>query len=336
MQIDVPSYLENSKILDAFAWKATKFLLDHGVSVQLALLLCLVMANRSVYHAKFMPVQITEYLYQAGFKDVSEYDDYGYTPSMRCIEWIGGSYTTKNFRFEFTLDSIALLWWYMSKGVGFLKSYGFYNETLLHRIARRLRSFVEIQDCSPIIDMPQYLALKSLVVMKKHDDCICACSNGGCLPVTRMMALRRESRFPQDAEDHRREGIDYRLKKTYQISEFLDSEATDYSWVAESFFRAFTFSMLELTHTCFCEKHPSDHSTASEIAEIREEEAGLIEQLDELVAESLEMFRAFEGSLTAFLKTKWKPRIDDYLEQNDEKMDAESLQKIREIGVNME
>ncbi|CAD6457497.1 7147d7d6-64a7-4c41-a492-8ba1142a58f6 [Sclerotinia trifoliorum] len=85
MQIDIPSYLENSKILDAFAWKVTRLLLDHGVSVQPALLPCLVMASWSIYHAEYLSREAAEYLYQAGFKNINEYDDYAYTPCMRCI-----------------------------------------------------------------------------------------------------------------------------------------------------------------------------------------------------------------------------------------------------------
>ncbi|CAD6443268.1 76e47118-14f0-48be-b32b-e5518674a686 [Sclerotinia trifoliorum] len=178
MQIDIPSYLENSKILDAFAWKVTRLLLDHGVSVQPALLPCLVMASWSIYHAEYLSREAAEYLYQAGFKNINEYDDYAYTP------------------------------------------------------------------------------------------------------FTRMMNLQRKVEFRLDKEGNRRINFDYGWETACEMSVFLDNEATDHSWIAESFLRALKVYMLELTHTCFCEKHQSTHSTADEIAEIQEEEASLIEQLE--------------------------------------------------------
>lgn len=62
----------------------------------------------------------------------------------------------------------------------------------------------------------------------------------------------------------------------------------------------------------------------------------LEKQLEELVAEFQESFQVFGGPLSVFLKTQWKPRMDELMEQNDKTLDEESLQKITEIGVIME
>ncbi|CAD6457338.1 c5e91163-827b-4479-a9e3-2b4efa627b37-CDS [Sclerotinia trifoliorum] len=218
MQIDIPSYLENSKILDAFAWKVTRLLLDHGVSVQPALLPCLVMASWSIYHAEYLSREAAEYLYQAGFKNINE-------------------------------------------------------RLIYHKLCS---NYIHTRSCGSDF-VPHILALRRFVVEEVHDNCTCTCSTGGCLLVTRMMNLQRKVEFRLDKEGNRRINFDYGWETACEMSVF---------WTMRP-----------------------------------------------RIIQSQEMFRAFEGSLSIFLKTKWKPRMDKYLAQNDKKMDEESLQKIREIGV---
>ena len=106
--------------------------------------------------------------------------------------------------------------------------------------------------------------------------------------------------------------------------------------------RFVTFSALELTHTC-C-NHNDCFSTAflslgavmiwlkdpTEIEEMREEEASMIDRLDLLVEEFMKEIDELPISLPDFLRTRWPERMYAELSEKDEMSEIEQ----RAMGMN--
>ncbi|ESZ91874.1 hypothetical protein SBOR_7739 [Sclerotinia borealis F-4128] len=328
IRTDISIYLKDDRILDAYAWNVTQFLLDFGISVEPALLPSPWRSNKTVYHTLYMSVEAAEYLYRAGFLDIDVCDEKGWTPSMWLCHRASRSISQ---------DDIALISWYISKGVESTKRHGHFDQTMSHHIARKLGYCIAVSDPSWFLPDSYISTLKSFLLEKVDDNCTCACSQNGCLPITCSLKTP-ESR---NSIDLGRRTFERRpvFIIAWEISWYLEDEVKYSPWISESFFRVLTFEWLDLTHTCNCKDFEVYHSdellSIDEITEIQEE-ATTIEQLEELVAEFQESFQTFGGSFNAFLKTQWLPRICEFFDQNDEELDEESMQKIRDIGVIMD
>ncbi|KAL4885935.1 hypothetical protein BJY04DRAFT_179558 [Aspergillus karnatakaensis] len=115
--------------------------------------------------------------------------------------------------------------------------------------------------------------------------------------------------------------------------------------------RSLTFNALGRTHTCHksaaylrawgIEYQPMDDD---EVLEIREEEAALIGQLEQLMDEFIKKYDELELRLHDFVQQYWQPRMDRVLypehywgedpeEVTEENPDPEYQARVRELGI---
>lgn len=181
---------------------------------------------------------------------------------------------------------------------------------------------------------------KSLITSIDSDPCLCACSSDGCRSIS--LALKMSvGRFERPFSDLR--NWERTLKLLRVLATLLESLMGQY--LVRDVVRFLTFSALELTHTC-C-NHNNYFSTAllsllgvvmiwlkdpTEIEEIREEKASMIDRLDLLVEEFMKDIDELAISLPEFLRTRWPERMYAELSKKDEMSEIEQ-RAIVDLGV---
>jgi len=167
------------------------------------------------------------------------------------------------------------------------------------------------------------------------DHCICACSSGGCRPIS--LALKRcsEEQFEPTSVAWTWYLLDDYQKTLGQMLDKLDGEK-----LVQDVIRFLTFSALELKHTC-CEHMDCFYEdywkliylkSADEVEEIRDEEAELIIRLESLVADFVEQFDELRIPLSEFLLKHWRNKMWEECTKKDVIPECDK-QKMEEFGV---
>lgn len=152
-----------------------------------------------------------------------------------------------------------------------------------------------------------------------RDDCLCACSERGCSPLTQLLkSYYRPNRL----------GVIGHLQEVVYSTSNTHSKNTTISAIL----RYLTFEALRMTHTChtssvFGVRFPDPEETF----EIRDEESAMIVQLNELTVEFDQKYDELGVGLRQFLDGYWRSRMDEVLQEQD--IDSHEAIKVREIGV---
>jgi hypothetical protein len=234
-----------------------------------------------------------------------------------------------------------------------------------YRVLHRIASFAWHAAIS--LDSIEVLAIahlgssqiwQDILQSKTSDPCVCACTSGGCRPIS--LALKsfvRHNRpwhsqtkplfdtLPNWGETWDQQNWRVAVEVLSKLTILLDGMKGEQ--LAEDVIRFLTFSALGLTHTC-CR-----HSTRvpplaplqymdckimikvmdlADIEEIRDEEAELIESLDFLVDIFMKDFRALGIPLSQFLLENWQKAMLAELSGKDE-MSKTWKEQIEELGV---
>ena len=305
----------------------------------------------TVYH-QILPPAINESFYRCGFIDVDGIDYFGFTPLMKLED-------PRMYRFNCPLQRAS---WLISKGadprrrteqglvlrlglnttathylcswIGIAAAQEFRDDrSLVFERTQTIRELKESGEDSPLL-------LGKLLSVKLYDNCVCACSNQGCTPITMLlknMSLWTSKWEPPIGQSSLLILLDYRAWLTEWFTKLRVHRHKIWQWLSQEIIRYETFVKLELTHTC-CKVNGSlgyhilPRYDSTERKEIRHEERFLISKLETLVAEFTEKYTELGVSLPDFLKGYWKTRMEE-VEREEEPLDDEEIAKIRELGV---
>jgi len=277
----------------------------------------------SVYHNEFLTVSIADLLWKEGFRDIDAMDINGTTPlgkhgtsgKFSLADWL----TSKGAKFQvgcplscpFKKSSCsATISHYIASGLPrFLhRSQGFDFDD---RVSREFGMGLESRQC-----------LTSALENLSRDDCRCACSAGGCTPLT--ISLKHVS------NEHRSERV-IRWKRHILLDSVQQRPLEIIRFAA--------FDALELTHTC-CRLGFSDckqlHSSVEDddIEEVQAEERVLISKFMAVVNELERLYGQLGISLADFFHRYWKDIMLQAWSQS-ETLDEEELVEIRKMGVKL-
>ncbi|KAL8938344.1 MAG: hypothetical protein Q9216_003945 [Gyalolechia sp. 2 TL-2023] len=298
----------------------------------------------TVYHCPYLNVEIADELWNAGFRDVDMPDEYGRTPLMilrpwwleksqslreylDCASWLHQKGASLHRPCDFTFEK-------GSNNIGDIatrsKRYGIhYAAATLGSILYYVNIYLTtrantITRESLSLDIQQFL--RKLPLDDSLDDCICVCSEHGCLPITN--CLKKYSLFLYyDPRGSFSAYIFCRLLEVIPAEGFPND-------VSRELVRLATFQKLGLRHTC-CKFDPAFNHFVTiepkETDEIRDEDHEGIQLLESL----LEEFEEKRGNedIKSFLNGYWATRMEEVLEGRDKEMVDRAA--MREVGVIM-
>lgn len=248
-------------------------------------------------------------------------------------------------------------------GTGTLSRY-----RVIHRVASLPwynsldRWHIEDNSWDTYSNFPWLKTWENLLASRDSDPCICACSSGGCRPIS--LALKSalgvcvfSGHKLQKPFFDLRDWESIRLRLGRLATLLHDITEVD---LASDVLRFLTFSALELTHTCCVhnqefwrkiyrleddlESHSDDWSTdeglafmiylmdPAEVDEIREEEAPIFERLDSLVEGFVEEMQDLAIPLPEYIQTWWPERIYAELSAKDEIREKEQ-KELFDLGI---
>ncbi|KAL4923232.1 uncharacterized protein BDV17DRAFT_277743 [Aspergillus undulatus] len=167
--------------------------------------------------------------------------------------------------------------------------------------------------------------LSALLTDSTHDDCSCACSDGGCVPLTRILRscyMSHQGMATISIPDVF--GALYSAIAPYTTEYDLEVFVT-------RIIRCLTFAELGITHTCLSCYPWKKTNLPQDVDDIREEESILLDQLEALMAEFNHKFGELQLGLEVFLKGYWRVKMDETLSSSDSSF--ENVNGAREIGV---
>ncbi|KAJ5640618.1 hypothetical protein N7528_000243 [Penicillium herquei] len=272
-----------------------------------------------VYKAINWDVQLAEVLWNAGFKDVNESTDKGFT----CFMFHSSREIYKNNPESFA-RFVSFTNWLIEKGADpYCKRLG---PPALHYIAEEfgfhfiVPSYVNLNP-DPV-ESPKLMRL--LQEDSHQDSCVCACSRHGCCAVTRfvqgssMLEMRQYLGTDQILPD-------WYKYPTLGIDTMFDANP-------DALFRALTFEALEIRHTC---EHYYTPKEPDEVKEIQHEWEERIQLLEKLTDEFVFAYEQSNLSIFDFLEKEWKIRMEKILFTSRSSRQKEICQ-LREIGVVLE
>lgn len=281
----------------------------------------------TVFHSPTMNPHFAEMLYQAGFHDVDEIDERGMSPFWQQIRYADYDFTSPK--------AVSMMVWLQRVGADMRKLHPVCGGSTMHAVGalytRSLRALENNPDTiDPVlIDGQPHDFLHGILTDHYSDRCICACSKGGCRPITSALKFRCHSHHVN--LETRDEGL-----LLLSICQRLEPFQQQHPWLISEIICTATFERLGLTHTCHMDPLGWARMRAplleEEIHEIQEEERPMIQQHKELVAEFEAKFVELGGTLVSFFEGYWEPRMEEVLRGNKEEAELER-QRMREIGV---
>lgn len=296
---------------------------------------------RTVYHWPLLTVKVANELWNAGFRDIDVPDEYYMTPLMM----IGGGDSFPPMDIN---EVIEIAFWLHQKGASLHRPWN--ARITAARSERRAIHFVAVavKRCF----MPQYFEgvttageqsypaamehlidnlspdcrqfLQKVLLDNSLDDCLCACSGHGCMPMTYL--LKHTICFwPNENEAE--------LASAWICRWFFENIPTEHlpTVTNQEILRLITFEKLGLGHTCCWLYLLFDIDTLEpeEVAEIRDEDHEGIELLESLLSEFEE--RRGDQDIKSFIDGYWSTRMEEVLAARDkESVDRTGM---REIGV---
>ncbi|CEL03870.1 hypothetical protein ASPCAL05009 [Aspergillus calidoustus] len=331
--------LPSSTLLDSRAFDVYEALADHNIKVHPPHY-----ERASVYGYASNDITIFERLYAAGFTDLNQCDGnsiaslmdphYSYNPQDPCRLIKSAIWLVCRGASLYQLSEEGYPSFFsLADAFGENLHYSFkYHD----KAGQDLRSLIIEQDP----DVLEFLYM--MITDDSRDGCSCACTNGGCC-----------SSYQQILHGffrHVKLYWPYQDSSTTAFAALID--ALQYAVpgrfsedqrraIALQTLRYLTFNALDITHTCHKNKEyfPSRVFEVEEIQEIHEEEADLIRQLDELVAEFARKYDELGYGLHDFIEQYVKPRLNEIVDsesEEEEEVDPDYQQRVRDLGVNLE
>ncbi|KAL2847083.1 hypothetical protein BJX68DRAFT_268382 [Aspergillus pseudodeflectus] len=309
-------------LLDRQAFNASQLLLEASIEIG-----GLCPTNQcSVYDTDNLSIQTAEQLWDAGFEDVDEVDELGYTSLMKL-----NGIRRFDWKPDFLLKNAA---WLISKGADMHRKIpGSKHPTVLslsHRIGKCMRDHT----CWGAADTD---LLYRIMVDDARDDCSCSCSIGGCSALTKLLDGifdRVGVSFGLEKKVVVKEGYItlWRLVGLFDVSAWRDKTCFN-STVASAIIRYIAFTELELTHTCHKHGYGWEHFMSEEaIKEIHEEEGDLVQSLEELVHEFCEGYLDYPYALCEYVRNVMWPRLDNF---QYEKVSGSGANDLDELAINV-
>ncbi|KAL3481002.1 hypothetical protein BJX99DRAFT_253984 [Aspergillus californicus] len=330
-------------LLDGHAVLVFEALETHGVEMVKALNFSSLgfPGYSSVYSAIYCNMDAAKLLYENGFTDLNQNSQSGFTPLME-IERGRASWDQYSSPFaDFQKFGI----WMVSKGAnvhhrsisglpavfnisrqfGMILYYCFYDDRDQgdDSWTTIVASIISSQRPS------DKWSLSMILSNNVRDNCQCGCSAGGCSMLNQMFRTLCEKYenpltiyTPQMVGD-----LISRLGKTCE-EEYENRSAF-------STIRYVTFEALGMTHTCHVYgSHEIKIMDPEDVKEIRDEESGLLNELEGLLVEFEQKYGELGVGITEFLTGYWQTRMDEVLTPGD--MGAQEVRQITEIGVILE
>ncbi|KAJ0423184.1 hypothetical protein BJY00DRAFT_310312 [Aspergillus carlsbadensis] len=308
----------------------------------------------SVYSYAENDITIFERLYAAGFTDLNQCDGNSIRPLMDLSNY-------SNYHVPYQLIICAI--WLVYRGASlyqlsedrcpsFLSLVDAFGENLCswykdnRETGQDLRSLMMEQQP----DVVEFLCL--IITEDSRDSRSCACSNGGCYS-SYLQILHGFFRYVDSCWA-------YLSPSTTAFAAMIDAlqdvapgrvSEDQRRDIALQTIRYLTFDPLDITHTCHKDREflctwgyeEIEQMDNDEIKEIHEEEAELIGQLEELVAEFTREYDELGYGLHDFIEQYLKPRLEELFpsgqyseEDSEEEVDPDYQQRVRELGVNLE
>lgn len=206
------------------------------------------------------------------------------------------------------------------------------NYRVIHRLsalAWNSRGFHHVGDVHEIAELCKSRIWRDILQSTVSDPCRCACASGGCRPISLalkscVLNLNLVSSF--DSQGWGAASIF--LRERAGLLDRLEGDE-----LVEDIIRCLSFTALGLTHTCcryttrgqigFSRLSRHDNiwielPEPTEIEEIHQEEAGLIERLDRLVDGFVRDYKEQGSSLGQFLLGPWQEAMSEELLAQDE------------------
>ncbi|KAJ0413081.1 hypothetical protein BJY00DRAFT_320136 [Aspergillus carlsbadensis] len=256
----------------------------------------------SVYDTMNLSIQTAQQLWDAGFKDVDEADNEGYTSLMKLHD--GG--------FVRLGDGLVMkkAVWLVDKGANMYRKSLASNLPAIFFLSSAIGRSISPEACW---DDAATNLLYRILVDDVRDDCSCSCCANGCSALTKLMdgMFRRQYQLSLISRPFLKKP-DY--KALWKVLEsFNDSSPhgpSVSSIVAPDVIRYITFIELEITHTChghagFKEKFMSEQA----VEEIQEEEEDIIRDHEALVKELCQGYADYSRSLRDYITEVARPRL---------------------------
>jgi hypothetical protein len=322
--------LPTEDLLDVHAFKLQEALKAQPVAMKLELT-----EAYSVYGCTWNSRNAANRLFEAGLKNLNQNNELGHTPLMLLCP-------TKRHPKPSFVDLLHLAQWMVSHGAkldqktraGYPAIYYLAEE--IGAIMKR-QCALELCDLaswwSPLNDMRRLEQtcvdlLHTILLDDTQDNCSCACSLGGCRPLTRLLRHFGPSLAGEYARSWILEGIlgAFRCCQAVLIRGSLsDSIPT----LAESVLRYVTFERIGIKHTCHYEDESLDED---EVEEIQDEERHNLALLEDLMEEFNRKCQELGIGIDEFLNGYWMDSMDQAMSA-DRVIDSEAIQRIQELGV---
>ncbi|KAF2234609.1 hypothetical protein EV356DRAFT_146990 [Viridothelium virens] len=264
------------------------------------------LTNESVYHNSSLTVEASELLWQKGFFDVNSVGSSGTSPlSIQCtkgrpdvVEWLISKGATlqagpcschahgsrRVSSFSALPHYLAVCFWQRTR-------YTFVEQPMIPGVQRQTRD----------LDW-----LGAELGQVSRDNCRCACSLSGCIPLLIALKGYRHSSMLTDAIIRLRGHYIMRAASQLQIEVI----------------RYITFDVSRLTHTCCSVDEQCGRLylpvEEDDVEEICEEERFLIAEFEDVMLEVERLYLQIDDSLPDFLHRQWKevvmktwPKTDD-------------------------
>ncbi|OQE40847.1 hypothetical protein PENCOP_c005G00683 [Penicillium coprophilum] len=332
-------------ILDIHASEICARLVKRGIPIELALQLYVAKSDlhESVYHYTNFSAETLQYLYQAGFRGVTQLNRHGFVPLMTLDCALSIWWQAIQWR-----KSMERLAWLVSKGADPYQEVPGTSATVAHHLGAKMvdifffgwgityfglkfdpqeyyRDWKQpvLEYCKPFFLLPSV-----------RDKCVCACSPGGC---TTMSVVLRHIVYHLTTLEMKEPSFWFR--ELIQFLLWWTKGDTETGWEV---IRFLSFDALGLKHSCCIEKRcfPDTYfilesREEEEVEEIHDEESLRIMELENLLDELRIKFDDLGQPVMKFLEGHWYTRMIDHLSQRDS-YDEEHVTDLKRIGVKLE
>lgn len=317
----------DDRLLDAGARRVFDALARRGVEVPASLR----PVQASVYHSR-LPLNITmaEELYSVGFRDVKA-SDFGRASNLVSpLIWNAASvYNRDRIR-----DTLSVCKWLISKGARLTETWPYLDMAAWKLLGYQAGRWMSSPLSTSAKDWKSLVL--ALLGSTYVDECSCACSDGGCSPLSSFFRGATES------EDTR---VEKRLL-IFLLTSWIAPAARSHRHLVTALLRSLTFLQLGLRHTCchiapiardrsgllFLWKHDSTglltriclgpcHDSVC-LKEIREEDEYLLKRLEALVNKFDTAYDTQGQDIVDFVMGFWSERMLRELQEQAE-MDKE-------------
>lgn len=277
--------------------------------------------------------EAADILYEAGFTNVEE--------ERSPIRRLNTPYDDE------LCDYLDVCYWFQTKGASFYSQFLGVSTLPIHHIARHVGKWLDryvrcerrcqtYKMAKSALSHQRALLKDVLADTEHHDSCSCACSVGGCLPSTILIAEATQYLDFWSSDD-----------ATAKLFDFLNSVTTEklkemHDILAPVVLRLFTFKELQISHTCrdhivrtFADDDTWGKVKISDVPEVQAEERHLIDHLDKLVTEFEGKYKELNVLLPEFLCGYWRDRMNE-VKAEEESFDEQEARRMREVGVIVE